>query len=138
MISKKDVVTLRMPFPNIQASLAVQSHMYICLENINNQKKFIKCQTAKAKLINKVNTYIIEESDSTRNPFLKETLLDLDKKFFLLGVKIPLLLRTSIRTNISDILYNEILKKINVSIGKVNIDTNEFLSVNTKCYKILN
>ena len=99
MISKKDVVTLRMPFPNIQASLAVQSHMYICLENINNQKKFIKCQTAKAQLINKVNTYIIEESDSTRNPFLK---------------------------------------KINVSIGKVNIDTNEFLSVNTKCYKILN
>ena len=44
MIDRKDVVTIRIPFPNISSDLAVRSHMYICHHTKQRLKKFVKCQ----------------------------------------------------------------------------------------------
>ena len=39
MIDKKDVIRLKIPFPNIDSGLALKSHMYICKKNVNYDKE---------------------------------------------------------------------------------------------------
>jgi len=83
MIEKKDVITMRIPFPKVDSKLARVAHMYICLEN-KYPKKFLKCQSAYDYLKDiKVPPYkFIEVAPDVRhNPFCKPTLIDCDKSF---------------------------------------------------------
>ena len=80
----KDVVLLKIPYPNEESALNKIPHMYICFSIEGDTAKFLKCQSYKpyhdlknALPINR----IIENADPTRNPFKRKTLIDLDKIF---------------------------------------------------------
>ena len=84
MIKKKDVVIMRIPFPNIESQLARDAHMYICLEN--HPKKFLKCQSSYKHLKDVKSppyNFIEEIPDIRHNPFGRVTLIDCDKSFLM-------------------------------------------------------
>ena len=126
MIDKKDVIRLKIPFPNIDSGLALKSHMYICKKNVNYDKELIKCQTFKPKLIFLLKNFLKEDPNSLRNPFKNTTIIDLDK------VIIPLELKTDIKSKVSEDLYNDLLSKCkNPDIFQ--IDNMSFVKINYKC-----
>lgn len=104
MISPKDVITMRIPYPSIQDGLALAAHMYICRDKSGHHCEFVKCQTLKPKMLtsNLVRHFIDEAPDLTRNPFQKMTRIDCDKLFITESVKFDLRMRTSSRPDISD------------------------------------
>lgn len=51
LISRNDVVRIKMPFPNIKSELAVNSHMYICHKVCGTATHFVKCQTLKPYML---------------------------------------------------------------------------------------
>lgn len=109
MIEIKDVVTLKVPFPDISSDLAIQAHMYICSKN-GSEKNFFKCQRAKPHNLlpnRRPYKFVKEASDPSRNPFNSETIIDCDKYFLIKGVTIPLNLRG--RRNICDELFRDVL-----------------------------
>ncbi|MGZ9428709.1 hypothetical protein [Mycoplasma sp. 1012] len=114
MIKIKDVIKMRIPFPNKFGYLARKSHMYICINKVNKKCEFIKCQTYKLKTIdnNIVNNFYEEEPNIDRNPFLLNTLIDLDKVFITYNVKYDEKLKTEIRPNISDSLFKILQNKL--------------------------
>lgn len=107
MIKSKDVVTLKVPFPKISSGLAKTPHMYIC-HTSGQDKKMIKVQTMKPAHILEMpcERYIIEESDSDRNPFRLTSIIDLDKIFSLTDIKIDASLLAN--RNICDEIYQKI------------------------------
>lgn len=107
MINSKDVIRLKMPFPNINSKLAVSSHMYVCYTHITNNYGLVKCQTFKNMFYN-LQHRIIESKDPTRNPFNHKTLIDCDKLFKLNKIVIPDSLLTTTRRNICNELFNKI------------------------------
>ncbi|MCV3754209.1 hypothetical protein [Ureaplasma zalophigenitalium] len=112
MINKRDVITLFIPFPCINSQLAKKSHMYICLYKKINKKEMLKVQTAKPLLINTLANYCLVYPDLQHNPFKKVSLVDLDKVFSIHYVKIPRILCTTIRSNISVSLYEHLKSKL--------------------------
>lgn len=132
MIDKKDVIRLKIPFPNIDSGLALKSHMYICKKNVNYDKELIKCQTFKPKLIFLLKNFLKEDPNSLRNPFKNTTIIDLDKIFKINKVIIPLELKTDIKSKVSEDLYNDLLSKCkNPDIFQ--IDNMSFVKINYKC-----
>ncbi len=134
MIDERDVITVRLPFPDISSTLAVQAHMYICNQNKNGRKKLLKAQTYKANLEKVVDNFVREYPDINRNPFNKVTMIDLDKRFCIDGVTIPTTLRTRNRCDVSQEVYDDICNKIQC-ITDIFMDVNEFLSLNEDCYR---
>lgn len=116
MIKVKDVITIKIPYPDINSSLAVQSHMYICNYVSNNNYNFLKCQRFKTYMLDAdykdIISYQDEESDITRNPFNVKTRIDCDKIFITQNVSYDSSLLTKTRRDISDELYNILDKKI--------------------------
>ena len=115
MIKKKDVITMRIPFPEVDSELARYSHMYICLEH-QHPKKFLKCQSAYDYLKDiKVPPYKFIEvaPDMRHNPFRKPTLIDCDKSF---AVDHDIVINekslTTKRRDVSDELFAKLEKKI--------------------------
>ncbi|VWL84956.1 hypothetical protein [Oceanivirga miroungae] len=135
MIKEKDVVTLYMPFPSINSNLAVKAHMYICYKALNKNKKLLKVQTNKAKVLKKFVNYHIENNDINRNPFLRPSIIDLDKLFIIDNIVIPISLKTKSRGDISQDLYEELNSKMKSSIKIENVNETEFLKINKKCFK---
>ena len=132
MIDKKDVIRLKIPFPNIDSRLALKSHMYICKKNVNYDKELIKCQTFKPKLIFLLKNFLKEDPNSLRNPFKNTTIIDLDKIFKINKVIIPLELKTDIKSKVSEDLYKDLLPKCkNPDIFQ--IDNMSFVKINYKC-----
>ena len=80
----KDVILLKVAYPNEESMLNKIPHMYICIDIIDKMARYVKCQTHKP-----YHTYegaepikrFIEPSNPKRNPFRQETLIDLDKIF---------------------------------------------------------
>lgn len=110
MIDTKDVITMKIPFPDIAANLAVFSHMYVCMQN-GTEKKFVKCQTLKPYHLSSKKEpyrYIIEDTDPNRNPFRAKTILDCDKMFLIENVQIPQSLRAA--RDICQELYDDLVK----------------------------
>ena len=107
MISEKDVIRMKVPFPDINADLAVKSHMYICRCDSAPDYGFVKCQSFKPSMIGNVNMthYICEPADSTRNPFEHESLIDCDKFFVTKSVTYDDGLKTTIRPDICSELF---------------------------------
>ena len=114
---------MRVPFPNINSSLALKSHMYICIQNGNN-KEFIKCQRFKiTHMLADSPPYqiLIEEPNKNRNPFIKTTTIDCDKSFCVSCVIIDKKLLTT--RNVCNELFGSIMRKIkHNNFFKENLD----------------
>lgn len=133
MIDQADVITIRVPFPQIDSGLAMHSHMFICMEN-KAQKKFIKSQTFKPShlMANKEPYHcIIESANIERNPFLKKTTIDCDKSFCVDNVTIDSKLLTKRRKNVCEELFKDIQERIKHEFFTEKVlDASEFLSLN--------
>ncbi|EPH65608.1 hypothetical protein [Enterococcus casseliflavus] len=113
MISERDVVKLKIAFPDISSTLAMQKHMYICVLKNPSCKKLVKCQTYKPLVHSDLSKppykYIVERKNPTRNPFDKpQTLIDLDKIFVVSGISLPLSCITTNRNNVCKDLFKSI------------------------------
>lgn len=129
MINVSEVVTVRVPFPNISSSLAVRSHMYICIKQ-GSTKEFLKCQTYKpTHEIAEFPPYknVIEEADISRNPFQSKTTIDCDKSFIVENVTFDQRLLTTSRPDVCPELYGIITNETDhenftqVSINPVDL-----------------
>ena len=118
MIDKREVVVLKIPYPDIYSGLAKKLHMYICVKKVHSVKRLVKCQSMKLSNIiggAGISNYIIETPDINRNPFSHPTLIDCDK-LFIVDLIIPRSLLAKPRPDVSLDLYNDILKKLTVSL----------------------
>lgn len=128
---------MRVPFPNVNSGLATSAHMYICLE-AGNEKQLAKCQTYKPHHLlsdQEPFNYIIENPDISRNPFQLKSIIDCDKKFGINNVTIPVSLRTTVRNDICDQLYKELVDKFGNNGSPLHrIATPDILVLNNKMY----
>jgi len=114
LIEEREVVRLKIPYPDIQSDLAKAVHMYICVKKVHSTKRLVKCQSMKLKNIiggAGISNYIIENADSNRNPFAHTTLIDCDK-LFSVDALIPRTLLTESRPDIAPELFQAILSKL--------------------------
>lgn len=138
MIEVKDVVTLRVPYPDLNSDLAAKPHMYICIYKNGLDKELVKCQTFKPKHLNKkykpINR-VVEEPDDKRNPFINKTIIDCDKKLRLTELIIDKRLKAS--RGVCNELYMSIIGVIeivkNIEVMYINVD--ELLSINHRIRK---
>ena len=139
LIKAKDVVRLRIPYPDINSTLAQQAHMYICYNKGNDTKEFVKCQTFKNKMLinNTVRNFIKENPDPNRNPFKRTTLIDCDKLFLVDGVRIDLSLRTCPISCICESLYRDVSTRVMIDGCCIEkLDIAQLLCVNPMISKI--
>lgn len=136
MIDIKEVITVKVPFPTIADNLALIPHMYICLDSTEDKKDFIKCQTLKTKHLggNKKPFRRVEEnSDITRNPFRKKTLIDCDKKFSFENVEISRDLLTRSRKDVCQSLFNQVQTECNhPDLTEHLVDITNLAQINSK------
>lgn len=135
MIKRRDVITIKIPFPDISAALAVRSHMYVCMIEGKN-KELLKCQTSKPMHLLKNKPpfrYVEEKPDLVRNPFQSKTIIDCDKSFGIDNVSISTDLLTGSRRNICEDLFSSINTKINHDkFVKIHLNPSDLLSLNRK------
>ena len=126
MINTKDVIRMKVPYPNVSSELAATTHMYICKENTNFHYEFIKCQTLKPYMLinNPMQHYCDENVDITRNPFQRATRIDCDKIFVTATVKYDDMLKTTTRPDVSEELFTDVLLELNTD-GYMTISLNE-------------
>ena len=126
---------MRIPFPDIDSSLALHAHMYICIQN-GNDKEFIKCQTFKPTHIlsgSRPQQYLIEEHNINRNPFIRKTTIDCDKSFCVSYILIDR--RLLAERNVCHELFDSIIEKIKHSIFfKENLDSANLCTLNYFIY----
>ena len=113
-IKRKDVLRLRIPFPNISSTLAVSSHMYICRNVEESTYEFVKCQTLKPSMLasNIMRHFWDEHPDPARNPFHCTTRIDWDKVFQTSGVYYDDALKTTSRPDVCDDVMAQIETKL--------------------------
>ena len=131
MIEIKDVVTLKVPHPDITSVLAERPHMYICCKIPDSSCELVKCQTFKAyhrASGSKPYRRIIKNPDVTRNPFRATTLIDLDKLFIATRALLPESLKTA--QGICDELHKEILSNLNETTLRVVLADDELRLIN--------
>ena len=78
LIEKKEVVQLKIPYPDIHSGLAKKLHMYICVKKVHSTKRLVKCQSMKLSNIiggTGMTNYIITPADINHNPFTHTTLI---------------------------------------------------------------
>lgn len=133
MINKKDVITIKMPFPDISSRLAVKSHMYICHLKEQNNVGLVKCQTLKPYMLfsSPMKHYWDENPDINRNPFLRTTRIDCDKEFVTNHVRYDYLLRIKNRPDVCDDVLKHIESEL-LADGfiKCDIDENNLVKLN--------
>lgn len=133
MTKIKDVITVKVPFPDINSNLAVNPHMYLCIQDGVN-KKFLSCQTRKPMLLAKSRPpfrYVDENVDSSRNPFKRATLIGCDYAFCFDKIHVSSRLLTATRRDVCDEVYEKVLTEIHHDkfINK-SIDTTALISIN--------
>lgn len=136
MISPKDVITLRVPYPNTASGLAVKPHMYICINALNLTYEFVKCQSFKpyhampnSLPINR----IVEQPNTNANPFCHPTVIDLDKVFTSTQLSFPDSLKTV--QGINDALFLRIQNLISEETERIALSCDELRAVNPiLCY----
>jgi len=131
LIEIKDVITMKIPFPDISSTLAVQAHMYICSQN-GQTKNFFKCESAKPRHLMKNSRpfkRVKELTDPLRNPFNRDTIIDCDRFFILKNAVIPLSLRAN--RNVCDELFSDvIITSSHQSLEGREIDISELVQIN--------
>jgi hypothetical protein len=114
LIEKREVILLKIAYPDLHSGLAKVAHMYICYQKVNQTKRLLKCQSYKLSNIvggSGINRYVIEQPNLSRNPFTKTTIIDCDK-LFLTKETISRDFLHEGRNNISEELYDSIDAKI--------------------------
>ena len=134
MIEKKDVIRMRIPYPNINSDLAKNAHMYICLEN--HPKKFLKCQTSNRHALSKKNPpyqFVKADANINHTPFKRATLIDCDKSFVVnKDIIINEDLLTTRRRDISGKLFDQLKEKINHNdFREVVLDAKTVMQLNS-------
>ena len=126
MIKEKDVIRMKVPFPSIDATLAVRAHMYICGNDSVPDYGFIKCQTLKPYMLgsNLFKHYVDEPVDISRNPFTKTSRIDCDKLFVTNSVLYDNGMKTTLRPDICQELYDAVKHELE-SDGYETIGINE-------------
>ena len=139
LISRNDVVRIKMPFPNIKSELAVNSHMYICHKVCGTATHFVKCQTLKPYMLfsTPMKHYWDEKPDITRNPFKAATPIDCDKEFITFNVRYDERLKTTARPDVCD----DVMRHIDRELCCEGYDSNkiaeeELLALNKLIYRI--
>lgn len=130
MINVKDVIWLKVPYPNINSGLARERHMYVCMNSETGKKEFIKISSLKPTHFIHPIHHIIESPDINRNPFTKVSIIDCDKMLISTGIMFPIVLRTNRRPDICEDLYQQIMQESSYS-GKIVLDTQWLLSLNS-------
>lgn len=139
MINTRDVIRMRIPYPDISAGLAVSSHMYICKSVNGSVYEYVKCQTLKPKMLagNLLKHYVDEEADISRNPFLRTTRIDCDKVFVTNSVQYDSRLKTTTRPDVCNELYDAVIKELNADgYDTIEMDEDELTSINPMITKI--
>lgn len=141
MINEKDVVRMRIPFPNIDSNLAVSTHMYICMEN-GIEKKFVKSQTKKPYHLMKNSEpfrRIVEDVNIQRNPFNRKTLIDCDKLFAVKDISIHSDLLTTSRRDVCEDLFSQISRALSHdNLNTHHLEKDLLLRLNYKMKSIAN
>lgn len=130
---------MRIPYPNIDAKLAVNSHMYICKEVVGNVYKYIKCQTLKPKMLSSTlfKHFVDEDADISRNPFQRTTRIDCDKIFVTDSVQYDDRLKTTTRPDICQELYNTVIGELNADgYATIEMNEDELISINSMITKL--
>ena len=133
MIKEKDVIRMKVPFPNTNAGLALQSHMYICGKAKAPDYGFIKCQTLKPFMLNSDQFvhYIDEAADINRNPFQWATRIDCDKLFTTQSVSYNDRLKTISRSDVCQALFDDVIRELNADgFNQIAINEIELVSLN--------
>lgn len=126
LINPKDVITMLIPFPDIDATLAQIKHMYICWRKIGTEYRFVKCQSVKPYMLDKIvcKHYVDEEANEQRNPFKHTTKIDCDKVFMTKLVNYDNKMKTKPKSNVCQELYDLIIEEL-VTDGYEIIHLNE-------------
>ncbi|MCV2501884.1 hypothetical protein [Melissococcus plutonius] len=137
MTTEGDVLKLKVPYPNIKSGLAQKRHMYIFAERREKGKGLFVCTSKKPKHSKKgvppLNRFEIlpEEVPRTKSPFLRATLVDCDRLFFLSGVSVPLTLLTHPRCICREYLEKILqIKKNNQECEIIPLEINSIISLN--------
>lgn len=140
MIREKDVVRMKVPYPAVDAQLALSAHMYICKTAEFSVREFVKCQTLKPYMLTNgtMRHYCDEQPDIKRNPFKRPTRIDCDKLFITNNVRFPLGLRTDSRPDVCQELYDTVIKELETDgHEEININKDELLGINSLITKIM-
>lgn len=133
MIERRDVVRLKVPFPDISSGLAVRSHMYICRQVENSVHSFVKCQSLKPWMLTSsiFQHYWDEQPDISRNPFQHETRIDCDKEFFTTGIQYDDALKTISRPDVCEDVMREVERELFCDgFDETQIDEAALLQIN--------
>ncbi len=133
MISKSDVVRIKMPYPTVSSKLACSAHMYICSSVSGTVHSFVKCQTLKPYMISSTTFrhFVDELPNIRRNPFVKPTRIDCDKQFASRNVYYDDRLKTALRPNVCSELFATIMQKLAESdCTVIAINERDFLRLN--------
>lgn len=133
MINKRDVLRIKMPFPNISSQLAFSAHMYICYQVNGSEHRFIKCQTLKPKMIGSslMRHYWDEYPDLARNPFGNVTRIDCDKLFITAQVQYSDAMKTVNRPDVSqDVMDNVERELLQDGYNTYNMNDGDVISLN--------
>ena len=133
MISRRDVIRVRIPFPTINSALASNSHMYICHKANSDAIRLIKCQTLKPYMLGSdlFKHYVDENPDPSRNPFKHVTRIDCDKEFEVFNLDFDESLKTTIRPNISKDLMTRVEEELDHSeLQIIHIDQDQMRILN--------
>lgn len=139
MINPKDVIRMKIPYPNISDKLAVSAHMYICKNVKDNVYEYVKCQTLKPKMLTSkiLKHFVDEEADILRNPFQKATRIDCDKLFVTNSVQYDNGLKTVTRPDVCQELYDTVMKELDEDGNEeIKLNEDELISLNSMIKKV--
>ncbi|MBU5272851.1 hypothetical protein ACN9UU_08365 [Staphylococcus caprae] len=131
MINIRDVVKIKMPFPNISSALACRAHMYICCDN-SDFDKVIKVQTFKPFLLTRIENYLDSDYYIGEHPFKDKSLIDLDKCFNIEKGKLTKKLKVANNNGqISERFHSDIMSNTTnlFFCNDIHINTEELVSV---------
>lgn len=130
---------MKIPYPGIGSDLAVTSHMYICRKADGDYYEYVKCQTLKpAMLYNSLFKHCVDENaDIARNPFQRTTRIDCDKMFCTDSVRYDDRLKTVVRPDVCQELYNMVAKELEADgYKKIGLDADILSLINPLINKI--
>jgi len=133
LINEKDVITMKVPYPNMQSSLAVTNHMYICRNSAHPHYEFIKCQRFKPYMLVRdiMVHYLDEDSDLTRNPFRALTRIDCDKLFVTNSVSYSDCMKAERRPDVCSELYDDVLTELMTDgYEEITVDESGLVTIN--------
>lgn len=128
MISEKDVIKIRIPYPNITDNLAKHAHMY-AVET--DRLSLFSIQTAKPFLVEQsiLENYITLDCGDG-SPVRHKSYLAMDIRFILENVLVPDELKTPV--GLSDSIFERLKDKARFVKSDMLLDNQEVVQINEK------